>query len=102
MAAAAMPSTARTGQGWGSPASPVQTVTASAGAATAAARAESARRAAVSLGMAGDQRQSDPGRAPSGGVIDVDRPAEDREPGLHRRPKLPQLAAGRRGPGDAQ
>src|ERR1700678_4132616 len=63
MAAAAMPSTAKTGQGGGCPPCAAQTVTASAGTATAAASAVSARRAAVRLGMAGDQRQPDPGRA---------------------------------------
>ena len=102
MAAAATPSMATIGQGCGCPASTVHTITASAGAATATARAVSARPAAVSLGMAGDQRQPDSGHEPSGRVIDVDRPAVEREPGLHRRPELSQLAADGRGTGDAQ
>src|SRR5580704_16713796 len=101
-AAAATPSTATIGQGCGRPATPVQVIAASAGTATAAASAASARRAAVSLDMAGDQRQPDPGRALSGRVIDVERPAEQREPGLHRRTKLSQIAAGGGRAGDAQ
>src|ERR1700722_3643487 len=102
MAAAATPSMATTGQGGGCPACTLHPVAASAGAATTAARTMSDQRAAASLGMAGDQRQPDPGRAPAGEVVDVDRAAEQREPRLHRRPELPQLAAGRRGTGDPQ
>src|SRR5580692_7762781 len=101
-AAAATPSTATIGQGCGRPATPVQAIAASAGTATAAASAASTRRAAVSLDMAGDQRQSHPGRAPSGRVIDVERPAEQREPGLHRQTKLSQIAADGGRTGDAQ
>jgi hypothetical protein len=86
---AATPSTAKAGQGGDCPACTAQAVTASAGAVTAAARAISVQRPAVSLSMAGDQRQPNPGRAPSGGVSDIDHAAEEREPGLHRRPELP-------------